>query len=106
MNIQQLQTIEEFQEAIENNSSLVVLKHSLTCPISTEANKQFEGCRERANIPMYRLYVQEARELSDYLAEKYRVKHESPQALQFINGEVNLHLNHGDIKEEQLKRML
>ena len=35
----------------------------------------------------YYLVVQEERKLSDYIAEKTNVKHESPQAFYFIDGE-------------------
>ncbi|WP_066195045.1 bacillithiol system redox-active protein YtxJ [Gracilibacillus timonensis] len=103
MDIQQLRTIEEFQEIADNNSSFVIMKHSLTCPISAEANRQFENYREEATIPLFRLYVQEVRELSNYIAEHYGVKHESPQVIQLINGQAVKHLNHDSITTENLK---
>ncbi len=36
----------------------------------------------------YYLIVQQERDLSDYIAKKTNVKHESPQAFYFVNGEM------------------
>ncbi len=43
----------------------------------------------------YYLIVQQERDLSDYIAKKTNVKHESPQAFYFVNGEMVWNRDHG-----------
>ena len=49
----------------------------------------------------YYLVVQEERKLSDYIAEKTNVKHES-QAFYFIDGEATWNASHSDINVSSL----
>lgn len=42
------------------------------------------------------------RDLSDYIAKKTNVKHESPQAFYFVNGEMVWNRDHGDINVSSL----
>lgn len=49
----------------------------------------------------YYLIVQQERDLSDYIA-KTNVKHESPQAFYFVNGEMVWNRDHGDINVSSL----
>ena len=49
----------------------------------------------------YYLVVQEERKLSDYI-EKTNVKHESPQAFYFIDGEATWNASHSDINVSSL----
>ena len=39
---------------------------------------------------------------SDYIAEKTNVKHESPQAFYFVDGEMKWNADHDDINVSQL----
>ncbi|WP_226583811.1 bacillithiol system redox-active protein YtxJ [Halobacillus litoralis] len=93
-----------WEEIMERNESFFLLKHSLTCPISAAANNQFERFVDQTDVPCYVLYVQKSRELSNYIAETYQVRHESPQALYFKNGQVVWHDSHNAITSERLKK--
>ena len=53
----------------------------------------------------YYLVVQEERKLSDYIAEKTNVKHESPQAFYFIDGEATWNASHSDINVSSLAQV-
>lgn len=97
-----IQTKEEFQEILAQNSIFFLLKHSLTCPISAEAKKGFDEFSDGTDIPLYVLYVQKARKLSNDIADKYNVKHESPQALLFKDNQVIWHDSHNNITNEAL----
>ncbi|HWP44919.1 MAG TPA: bacillithiol system redox-active protein YtxJ [Blastocatellia bacterium] len=81
----ELQTLEELREALDSSSERPVLlfKHSLTCPISARALYEFKTYLENANPAVsYRLIVvQRARPVSDEVAKRLAVNHESPQAL-------------------------
>ncbi|MCP8617146.1 bacillithiol system redox-active protein YtxJ [Salirhabdus salicampi] len=102
MGVNVIEKTEQFQEVLEQQHTFFLLKHSLTCPISSEAKEQYERFWEEAEIPQYVLYVQEARPLSNHIAETFDVKHESPQALLFHGKEVVWHTSHWNITKEAL----
>jgi bacillithiol system protein YtxJ len=52
---------------------------------------------------LYYLHVQEARALSNYIAETYSIKHESPQALLFKDGKVVWDASHWKITYASLQ---
>lgn len=99
-------TVEEFQEIQKTTSRFLLLKHSLTCPISAEGKGQFDSYSETTDIPTYILHVQEARPLSNYIEETFEVKHESPQVLLFDNNVVVWNTSHWDITESNLDKAI
>ena len=64
--------------------------------------KQYE--QENQEIDTYYLAVQEARPLSNYIAEKYQVRHESPQALLFADNNIVWHASHRKINIASLQK--
>ncbi|GGC94006.1 hypothetical protein GCM10007216_25950 [Thalassobacillus devorans] len=103
MSIQVLKNEEEFNQLVQENKDFYLLKHSLTCPVSTFVKTQFEKFNNKTEIPCYMLHVQEARPLSNKIAEGYGIRHESPQALLFHGKEVVWHDSHGAVTEEALE---
>ncbi|NSL51323.1 bacillithiol system redox-active protein YtxJ [Calidifontibacillus erzurumensis] len=103
MGKQKISTIEEFTEILKNNDKFLLIKHSLTCPISSNAFNEYEKFTESTDLPTYFLYVQDDRPLSNYIAETFGVKHESPQAILFENQAVKWHASHWKITEASLK---
>lgn len=102
-NHQHIQSIDEFDTLVNQNKPFVFFKHSLTCPISKNAFREFEEfTNEHKDFPSYYLQVQTDRDLSDYIAEQTGIKHESPQALVFDNGNVKWHASHSNITAESL----
>ncbi|MFP7478128.1 bacillithiol system redox-active protein YtxJ [Terribacillus saccharophilus] len=98
-----IQSQEEFQDVLNRDASFYLLKHSLTCPISARAKQEYDRYSLDTQIPMYTLYVQEARELSNVIADRYDVRHESPQALLFESNQIIWHTSHHDITETVLR---
>ncbi|SDD69913.1 bacillithiol system protein YtxJ [Terribacillus halophilus] len=98
-----IQNQEEFQDVLNREAAFYLLKHSLTCPISARAKQEYDRYSLDTQLPMYTLYVQEARELSNMIAQRYEVKHESPQTLLFQNNQVIWHTSHHDITETALQ---
>ncbi|MFP7171426.1 bacillithiol system redox-active protein YtxJ [Terribacillus sp. 7520-G] len=98
-----IQSQEEFQDVLNKEAAFYLLKHSLTCPISASAKQEYDRYSLDTQLPVYTLYVQEARELSNMIAERYDVKHESPQALLFENNRVIWHASHHDITQAALQ---
>ncbi len=69
-----LSSIDQFEQVLEENKYVFVLKHSETCPISANAYDQFNKFLYERDIDGYYLIVQQERKLSDYIAEKTNVK--------------------------------
>ena len=102
-----VESIEQFQAIINKEKELLFFKNSLTCPISQKAFQEFQSfVKDHPNLPAYYLHVQEARELSNYIADFFQVKHESPQVL-FINEQaVCWHISHWNITYQELENKL
>lgn len=104
MNIQKITSYDEFNEVLQSNEKMMFLKNSTTCPISAEALRVFTIAADELHTIWYYLNVQESRELSNKIADQFNVKHESPQAFLFVNGEVKWHDSHWNITLETLKK--
>ncbi|MDX8367492.1 bacillithiol system redox-active protein YtxJ [Cytobacillus sp. IB215665] len=98
---------EQFEKLINEHSKFLIMKHSLTCPISSSAFKEFEKYNnENEELQIFYLYVQESRALSNFIAEKYSTKHESPQVLLVQDGKVIWHTSHWNITYDTLKKQV
>ncbi|WP_075982621.1 bacillithiol system redox-active protein YtxJ [Bacillus massilinigeriensis] len=105
--MKKIETIEEFEQILQEKEYFFFLKHSLTCPISQAAFEEYENfSTDQNDVAFFYLAVQEARPLSNDIAEKYEIKHESPQAFLFVNKEVSWHTSHRKITYETLKNAL
>ena len=69
-----------------------IFKHSTQCSISGAAAEQVRGYSWA--LPLYWVNVIEQRSLSNWIADKFGVEHESPQLLRVENGAVAGVLNH------------
>ena len=95
-------SIESFDRLLEEKPYFYFMKHSDTCPISARAFDEFQKFHYERDIDGFYLVVREHRELSNYIAEKFNIKHESPKAFYFENGEVKWHDSHGKITVQAL----
>jgi bacillithiol system protein YtxJ len=98
--MKKLNTFEEFTQITE--STFFLLKNSVTCPISQSAYEEYEKFAEAQSQDFYYLNVQDARELSNKLADHFQVKHESPQVFLIRNGEVVWNDSHWAITYSKL----
>lgn len=80
------------------NEQFLLFKHSLTCPISAAAFREYEAfMKENPDFPSAWLAVQDARALSDYVQDMANIKHESPQAILFVHGRPKWFASHRSI---------
>ncbi|MEH7298953.1 bacillithiol system redox-active protein YtxJ [Neobacillus drentensis] len=101
--LEKIDSIEQFDEIVKKESRFYLLKHSLTCPISHAAYKEYEKyANENQNMPTYFIAVQDSRPLSNEVAERFQIKHESPQAILFSNGEATWNASHWKITNKAL----
>jgi bacillithiol system protein YtxJ len=101
--LEKIETAEQFDNILEKGEKFFLLKHSLTCPISHAAYQEYEKySKENESIPVYYLAVQEARPLSNEIAERFNIKHESPQAILFAGKEPRWDASHWKITKRSL----
>ena len=81
-----------------------LFKHSLTCPISATALREFQEFARGAAGSCAVIEVQTARDVSTELARRTGVRHESPQALLLRDGAVVWHASHWHIRADSLRR--
>jgi bacillithiol system protein YtxJ len=105
--MKELNTVDQFEQVAENGDTFMLLKHSATCPISLSAYAEYEKFyQDHPNFKSFYLTVQDARPLSNYIAEKYHIKHESPQAILFVNKDVAWHASHRQITNSTLRKVI
>jgi bacillithiol system protein YtxJ len=88
--------------AQSNGSPAIVFKHSNSCGISARAHVQMS----RLEFPVGLVIVQAARALSDEIAVRTGVEHETPQVFILSDGEVLWTASHGQITAEAVELAL
>lgn len=90
---------------VSREKSVLLFKHSTTCPISAEAYKQYQSFLEADtnDISSYLVKVIETRDVSNQIAADTGVKHESPQILLVEDEQVLWHTSHSDITVDTIK---
>jgi bacillithiol system protein YtxJ len=89
MDIKTVETEANLDEALAASSERPVLlfKHSVTCPISANAFREVKRLLDgEAGADVRMIVVQNARPVSDKVAEVLGVRHESPQAIVLRDG--------------------
>lgn len=84
---------------------VLLFKHSTACPISATAFQELESfllSEVAKNVETAMVHVIEHRAISNAIAERLGVKHESPQALLIEAGQVLWHTSHWDITQDAL----
>lgn len=102
---QDLDTISE--ESFQNNLGIAIYKHSTRCSISSVAKTRLSLSWDfKEELPIYYLDLLSYRHISDLIAEKFNVFHESPQLIVIKNGKVIYHNSHLSISVKDLHRAL
>lgn len=105
-----LTTMEQLQDVATKSSTKtqVIFKHSTRCGISRMVLKQFEGAYKLTenNLDLYYLDLLNYRAISNEIAIKFQVLHESPQLLVIKNGVVVAFESHSDINSLDLSNFI
>jgi bacillithiol system protein YtxJ len=106
MTLEHIHDKEQLQEYLKEDAVLL-FKHSSTCPVSSAAYDEFIKFTEsNKGFPSVYLIVQQDRELSNTIEETYHIKHETPQAILFKNGNVAWHDSHWNITQSAIIKAL
>ncbi|MGB3467987.1 MAG: bacillithiol system redox-active protein YtxJ [Cyclobacteriaceae bacterium] len=104
-NIDQLEEIKE----LSSDQKVVIFKHSTRCPVSSMALSRLERSwdnKEQQNTAIYFLDLIRYRAISNAIADKFGVEHQSPQVIMLENGEAVYSESHMGISYEGLKEQL
>ena len=104
-----LQLMEQLDEiiALSKEKPVLIFKHSTRCSISRFALKQFENEFDLQNqIDAYFLDLLEFRDISNEIASRFGIMHQSPQLLLIKEGKVLYDASHSDIQADELKKYI
>ena len=98
--LKQLDSIVEESE----EKPIVIFKHSTRCSISRMALKNFEReYSDENSASLYFLDLLSHRDVSNEIAQRFHVIHQSPQLLLIKNGQSVYDVSHSEIDAEALK---
>jgi len=107
LNWNALTQITQLDAIVEESAEkpVVIFKHSTRCSISRMALKNFEReyNLEDSEVAPYFLDLLEHRDISNEIAQKFQVIHQSPQLLLIKNGKSVYNVSHSEIDAEALK---
>lgn len=93
--------------AFSNQKPIVIFKHSTRCSISRMALKRFESEYDiDESIDTYFLDLLEHRDISNEIASRFGVYHQSPQLILIKDGKAIYDVSHDSIDAEVLKGKL
>jgi len=106
MDWKELREESELEEIVRSSESKpqVIFKHSTRCSISSVAKGRLERSRVPPGADFYYLDLISYRNISNKIAQIFKIHHESPQILVIKNGdcvydESHMGINMGDIEE-------
>ncbi len=108
MNWIPLRSTEELEQIIHLSQlkPQVIFKHSTRCSISSVAKSRLEKANAPEETPFYYLDLLSYRSLSNSIADRFSVEHESPQILVIKDGKCVYDESHMGIDMEEIKDQL
>ncbi|MEJ8543975.1 bacillithiol system redox-active protein YtxJ [Brevibacillus borstelensis] len=97
MSVNQLHSLEELDRFVAETGKRLLFKHSTICPISTTAYEEFQAFLREQDVPSAVILVREDRPVSNAVAERFAITHESPQIFLLEDGQVKWHTSHWKI---------
>ncbi len=108
MNWLELSNESQLNELIKDsqNSPVLIFKHSTRCSISSMAINRLERAwKEDANLKAYYLDLIKYRDISNLVASKLGVEHQSPQAIIIKDGKAIYNNSHMGIAFDELEKV-
>lgn len=95
--------------AVEKHSErepVVLYKHSTYCGVCHRARREMEQLAEDAALPIYEVVVQQDRPLSNEIAERLAIRHETPQVIVLHEGRPVFHASHHRVTAHAVRAIL
>jgi bacillithiol system protein YtxJ len=105
---QPLTSSSDWTSALEQSQDtpVLVFKHSSACPVSGKADGEMAELAEEAEVPVYKVVVQQNRSVSDDIEADLDVRHETPQAILLHEETPVFDTSHFNVTAESLRREL
>lgn len=101
VNVESIETLDRlFEESF--TQPVLLLKHSTTCGISSGVYREVGLITANVNV----VILQTHREISNAIANRTGVRHESPQAIVLRDGKPVYHASHYDIEAQRISASL
>ena len=102
-----VKSVEELAEA-SKSATVLVLKHSTACSVSSIAKGQTEKFLDKHPdaVESYLVVVQTNRAISDEIEKRFEVRHQSPQLLLIRDGKVIHKWSHFTIQPSNIEKEL
>ena len=107
INWNELTDLGQLSEIIEisNEKPVAIFKHSTRCSVSRMALKQFENeFNSSDKVTPYFLDLIAHRDISNEIANRFGVTHQSPQLILIKEGKAVYNVSHSDIDAEELDK--
>jgi len=106
-NLTEENQFEEIDE-ISESKPVVLFKHSTRCGISMHAKHNLESNWNftQEEVELYYLDLLNYRNLSNLIADRYQVVHQSPQIIVIKNGKAIYDISHNAISNEVIRKQL
>jgi len=102
-----LETIEQLDQIIKdsNDKEIAIFKHSTRCGISRMVKRGFESelnAKPEISADVYYLDLIQFRNVSNQIAERLKVVHQSPQLIVIKNGQAIHDASHHSINADKI----
>lgn len=105
MNWESLSSEQQFLDLLAHQPLFAVFKHSTRCSVSSMAKNRVERHWD-FDFPIYYLDLLQYRSVSNLIASKSNIEHQSPQLIVFREGKAIYDASHNGIVLEDLKSEL
>ena len=93
-----------------DHKHVFVFKHSTRCPVSSAANREYYAFSDQSESEDSLIFghvdLIQNRDVSDAIAEKLSIPHQSPQAILVKGGKAIWNASHGNITQKALESAL
>lgn len=99
-----INSLEELEQVFAQSGEkpVALFKHSMTCPISMSVYQEITNVGGEINL----VIMQTARNVSNEIAARTGIRHESPQAIVIKDGKAIYHASHYDITADEVNEKL
>ena len=108
--IVELKAVEELDVVLAQSSSrpMLLFKHSPTCGTSAQAHEEVESLVDEGSVPadVYLISVRASRAVSNAVAERFNLRHESPQVLLVRQGVMRWNASHFSVTAARIRAAL
>ena len=100
--LEETSQLDQIIEASRTKPQLI-FKHSTRCGVSSMVKSRLDGAwSHNEKIIPWHLDLLRFRNISNEIAERFGIHHESPQIILLKNGQVEMHISHASLSSKDL----